>query len=294
MSAREMGLVAAGMVTGFVLVMGVSSGALFATEAAWVDDGKAIVPVEAGAIADDRELPFTSGDANTIVGDDPDEWTWTKSDSSDDPPVPNAFCAAFEVSTTSETPVPFRVRVNLAVQPFNFPAPFATGDYTSNVWVDPFSSWEETPDFVNTGLVDIVPFENATISASSPLTMRVCANVPDPPWSPPGDTTYTVLAPVLDVSGGNPCVTLTVVGHTPYFLGFTANFDYHALLDDALTDGVITQAQYDSWLPRVYWWGSTASGVTGADHLVTFTGYNALTRFVNLFSNVVLTACTYN
>jgi hypothetical protein len=284
----------AGMAVGFALVLALSGARPVNTDAAWIDLGEAVVPVETGVHPPAFSLPFTSEDPNTVIVGGPDDWTWTSQTDPAQPPTPHAFCVTFTLTSPSATPVPFRVTTHLGVPPFNFTAPFTAQMYQSHVFVTPFSSWQEAPDFADSGLVYIVPFGGQTISASTPLDLKVCATtLPDPPWRPPGPDTYTVSAPVLQVTADAPCVTLVVQGHTPYFLGFTANFDVKALLDSALAGGQITSTQYNAWLPRVYWWGSSASGVTGDDYLVTFTGYDELHQFVFQFADVSLTACAY-
>ena len=86
---------------------------------------------------------------------------------------------------------------------------------------------------------------------------------------------------------------MVVTGHQPFFVGFTANFDYKAIIDAALAGAVIDQVTYDRWLPLVTWAGPTASGATGANYLVTFTGYSSFTRNVNQSTPVTLQSCAY-
>ena len=94
------------------------------TDAAWIDLGEAVVPVETGVHPPAFSLPFTSEDPNTVIVGGPDDWTWTSQTDPAQPPTPHAFCVTFTLTSPSATPVPFRVTTHLGVPPFNFTAPF--------------------------------------------------------------------------------------------------------------------------------------------------------------------------
>ncbi len=277
-----------------LLLVGLAGSLPGRTAAAWTDSGVTLVSVVARADPPALTLPITSEDPNTVIQGGPDEWVWSSEGGPS--PTPNNFCLQFTITSPSVTPVAWRVTLHLDVPPFNWSAPFTTA-MIGNIYFPAgyFSTLTPSPDLATSGLVYLTPdpFNSAQlVSAGNPVVEKFCANVPDPPWQPEGPTTYTVVSATLDVPPGfNPCVTVVVTGHLPYYVGFTANFDYKAILDEALAGSVIDQATYDRWLPLVVWAGPSAQGATGADYLVTLTGYSAATRNINQWADVTLQSC---
>ncbi len=121
--------------------------------------------------------------------------------------------------------------------------------------------------------------------------------VPEPEWQPPGPASYTQ-QPELPLvrKGSQPCVVATVVGHQPYYVGFTISFNWKDYLDEHLAAAQITQAEYDSWLPYTHWASGppgvdNGRGATGTDYLVTFEGVKESSRNVSSINNVTLGSC---
>lgn len=279
-----------------LLVVGMGASRVEDTSAVWVDVGTTQLSVTAETDPPALTPPLTSEDTNTVITGTPDDWEWT---SQDNPrPTPNQFCVQFQITSPSSTLVPWRVTLHLGVPPFNWTAPFTTS-MIGNIFFPSgyYSTLTAAPDFATSGLVYLTPDpfnSEQLVSATHPVTAKFCANVPDPPWQPAGPDTYEVTSATLDTPpGSNPCFTVVVTGYLPYFVGFTANFDYQSVLNQALSESVISQATYDRWLPLVNWAGPSAQGATGADYLVTLTGYSAATRNVDQWAPVTLQSCAF-
>ncbi|KQQ93717.1 hypothetical protein ASF62_05790 [Leifsonia sp. Leaf325] len=286
----------AALIGAAALLAATSASPVEPTSAAWVDAGRTLLSVTANDDPPPLTPPVTSEHPDTIITGGPDDWTWTSSEGPS--PLPNNFCVQFQITSPSTDLVPWRVTLHLGVPPFNWSAPFTSGMIGSIYFpAGYYSTLSAAPGYVTDGLVYMTPDpfnSEQLVSATHPVDAKFCTNVPDPPWQPEGPTSYTVTSATLDVpTGYNPCVTVVVTGHQPFFVGFTANFDYKTIIDAALAGAVIDQVTYDRWLPLVTWAGPTASGATGANYLVTFTGYSSATRNVDQFTPVTLQSCAY-
>uniref|UniRef100_UPI0034A2777A hypothetical protein n=1 Tax=Blautia wexlerae TaxID=418240 RepID=UPI0034A2777A len=105
---------------------------------------------------------------------------------------------------------------------------------------------------------------------------------------PEGPATSEITSLSVTDSGGQAKVTVVLTGYTWYYIGYTATFNLKDLLDEALLNGEITQAQYDAWLPTKIWYGPLASGATGAGYNVTVTPYNPYITFINEHATITL------
>ena len=127
---------------------------------------------------------------------------------------------------------------------------------------------------------------------------KICANTPEAAWQEPGPTTYTQTTLTLVRNGSQPCVAGTVVGHQPFFVGFTLAFNWKDFLDAQLAAAAITQGEYNQWVNFTHWAGGppgylAAQGATGTDFQVTLQGYAAESRTVSSVAPVTIASCSY-
>lgn len=279
-------------------VGGVALGAsLQVTSAAWIDRGAAVMAITAiQEPPPDLVAPVVPGESTTFP---PPVWTGPDAEPH---PLPTVACFTIVINTTSPTPIAWQVVIHTGLAPFDNRPPFTElqgGLYGQN---GQFYNFAAAADYATSGDFLMTPFApDQYASTTVSHTAKVCAvNTPEPPWQPPGPTTYTQLSPLqLIVNGSNPCVAATVEGYSEFFVGFTVAFNWKTLLDERLAAGGITQAQYDQWLPYVHWAGVApgvpegSQGATGTDYEVTLQGYSVTGRTVAEFNNVTIGSCAY-
>lgn len=265
-----------------------------ATSADWEDRGRTHVPVLAGDPAPEAgldALPVTEG-VNTVVTGAPETWAWTSRDNSTGGtfpwPGPQDFCLTLPVRTETTGLSAWELELHLGQPPWDWKAPFTPSMlsiyYSGNYSLTP------AVDYETSGLVFLRPDTDGGEYASStvPYSVNFCANTGVPPYLPEGPDTSEITSLSVADSGGQAKITIVLTGYTWYYIGYTATFNLKDLLDEALLNGEITQAQYDAWLPTKVWYGPLASGATGADYNVTVTPYNPYITFINKHATVTL------
>lgn len=255
------------------------------TEAVWEDRGGSAMNVTAiaGAPAE-LDQPIVATDASTTLVTGTSVWTGPAHAGQ---PTPTAFCFSQNLTTNSTVAAPWSVTIHTKLPPLN-------GATVNSIWGSSWYTVAPAPSYAETGDVIVTP--NAPDQWASTTTSHpfgFCANTPEPAWQPPGPTTYALKSTRFSMNGSMPCVTTVTEGFKPYFVGFTAQFNYKTVLDAERAAGRITQAQYDDFIDNIYWQGADGQGATGSQYSVTLTGYNELKRAVRSFETVSLTACSY-
>lgn len=284
MSNRKRNVVAllAGIVVGALMPI-----AVVPTVAAWVDLGGAEVLLTAvdQPVAPTPTAPIEPLAPDTSFGS---AGTW-------DLISPVQFCFNVSVFTTSPTPAQWTVVLHTARPPFNQLGPPFSGFqgqlYPTNYVFTPAADYATSGDILMTPEAS---YEYA--SATVPWPLQVCAaNVPFPAWQPAGPDTYEVISTTLVRNGDQPCVAVLVRGYTPYFIGFTATFNWQTVL---LAQA--TPAEQAAWLPLKHWAGSApgypfgSSGSTAADYSVTLTAYDPNHAAIAENADITLSSCAYN
>jgi hypothetical protein len=275
----------------------VEPGALFApTEAAWLDRGGASMEVTAVQ----EPPPPVSGPVQPEAGTIFAAPTWSGIDGEPNP-TPTSSCFRIEIFTTSTDPVPWRVILETDQPPFNNTPPFTIFGFQGRLYSDDILDYnfKEAPDYGISGRYFMDPTSNLqNASSSESHVATVCMeSVPQPEWQPPGPQTYTQLPGlVLERRFDQPCVLATVVGHQPYFVGFTVSFNWQTFLDEQLALGAITSTEYFLWRTYTHWGGIpigfvNSRGATGTDFLVTLQGIFENSRSVSTIAPVTLGAC---
>ncbi|WP_354242532.1 hypothetical protein [Agromyces sp. PvR057] len=267
------------------------------TSADWEDRGRTLVPVLAGDPAPDPTVvaPITDG-ANTVLEDEanPENWAWTSRDTATGGrfpyPGPKDFCVDLVVNTETAELSAWELELHLAEPPWDWRPPF-TQSMLNSIFYDDNFSVTPAADYATSGLAYMRPDGDGGEYASLIQSYGVsfCAETGSPAYLPPGPgTTYEITSVAVADSGGQAKITLVVKGYTWYFIGYTATFNLEDLLDEALLNGEITQAQYDAWLPTKVWYGPFASGATGVGYNVTVTPYNEYVTFINEHATITL------
>lgn len=267
------------------------------TSSAWIDKGGASMTLTAvEERPPDLVGPVTPGDGTIFRKPD-----WKGHGTN--PPTPTTSCFTVVIFTTSVEPAPWQVIIETDQPPFNNVPPF-TGFQNQIYGEGANYTFAQTDNYALTARYVMTPAPGPEgvsqwASRTTSYTAVVCANTPEPAWQPPGDDTYTQQEPVtLFRNGSQPCVSATVVGHQPFFIGFTVSFNWKTVLGNEVAAGFITPAEYTQWLPYTHWAGApaghnAAQGATGNDYLVTLQAYDFNYRNVSSVAPVENAACAY-
>lgn len=261
------------------------------TSADWEDRGRTLVPVLAGDPAPEPSdlWPIAEGENTELVGE-PETWDWTSKNETLPWPGPQDFCVTVTVTTETAGPSAWELELHLALPPWDWTAPFTEPMYGSSIYYSANYSLTPAADYATSGLVYMRPDADGGeyASATDPYDVSFCANTGAPAYLPPGPDTYEITNLTVADSGGQAKITIEVTGYTWYFIGYTATFNLKDLLDEALLNGEITQAQYDAWLPTKVWYGPGTSGATGVGYNVTVTPYNVFNTYINKHAPITL------
>lgn len=264
-AGRRVHLALAAAVAALLLLL---SGALLSvrtSEAAWVDPVVVSASVAAGTWGGGGDGPFSPGNDDTVISD----VNWS---------VPSAAqaCADIDITTDSTTPIAWAVDVDTSQPPYNGGLP----DDLRGATVDILPAPGGVGRIVGTGSGADDPFNaqwnNLEIMAGQTATATICAyNLPLPEIVDPGPDTYTYTTELTGTSQYNACAVTTVTGHaSPFYVGVEVVVDWSDVVDQAVADGQISQAEGDvlASLPLTRWESAGAVDVGQDGDIYTVRG----------------------
>jgi hypothetical protein len=205
-------------VLALVVVTGVAQGTQ-RTSAAWADPAVVVAQLNAGSWSTG---PVNPGDGSTVLTDI--EWTLVTNN-------PVQVCFVATVSTTSTTPVPWSLRMDLTQAPFNgVTSGFGIDDVAGNGY-----AWKLGVTYDTAAMTATVAGKTGvnqpltTITSATTLRFKVCHyGLPPGVQTPSAYTVAYANSPAWTPT--RACVTATVTGNgsSRFYVGWTAVLDMAA------------------------------------------------------------------